>query len=90
MGGLGILLVLQGLVFLAWAFFMFLNLFRLRRDVVQRSGRQGFYQPSVTETLTSFGWFLTEPRYTWDRRILLGLTLALFALIGLNAWGARG
>lgn len=88
--GAVIVTVLQGAVFIAWAFLMFRSLFRLRRDVVQRAGRQGFYQPSVAETLTSFGWFLTEDRYARDRRILGVLTLMLFAMIALQAWMVRG
>lgn len=83
--GVAILLGLQGVVFITWAFFLFKNLFRLRRDVKEQLGKEGFYNPTVMETLTAFGWFLKEPRYQRARMILLALTVVMFAVIGLNA-----
>ena len=85
-----ILMAAQAVIFGAWAFWMFRTLFALRRDVVERSGKQGFYQPSVAETLTSFGWFFTEARYARHRRILGILTLALFATIAIRAFTIAG
>jgi hypothetical protein len=80
---MAVLLGVQGVVFALWAFWMFRCLFRLRRWAVAQSGS---VFPGPVVTLRSFAGFATLPEYARDRRILLALTLVLFALIAL--WAA--
>ncbi|MDN5785921.1 hypothetical protein [Pseudorhodobacter sp.] len=70
---------LQGAVFALWAVVMFRTLFRLRAQAVAETGH-AFPGPLVT--LRTFLGFLTRPEYQRDRRMLLALTLLLFAMIG--------
>ncbi|QXT40204.1 hypothetical protein [Gymnodinialimonas ceratoperidinii] len=71
-----ILLTLQGLVFLAWAFMMFRTLFLFRRRNAEQS-RAMF--PGVGAFLRQAKYWLTSAEDQRDRRLLLALTLALFA-----------
>lgn len=72
----------QAVVFAVWAFHAFRVLFHLRARVVEESDRAF---PGMAVTLRMFRAFAQEPRYARDRRLLLGLTLLLFALIGVFA-----
>lgn len=79
---MAVLLGLQGIVFAAWTYWMFRCLFRLRRRAVAETG-SAF--PGLGATLRSFAAFATLPDHARDRRILLALTVAMFALIALGA-----
>lgn len=81
-GPFAALLGLQGVVFLLWGIQMFRCLFKLRARAVAETG-SGY--PGPRATLRSFGAFVTAPEYQRDRRILVGLTVLLFALIGVVA-----
>ncbi|MFN4171358.1 MAG: hypothetical protein ACK4GW_06350 [Pseudorhodobacter sp.] len=76
-------LSLQAVVFAAWGFWMFRCLFRLRRRAVAETG-SAFPGPGAT--LRSFGGFVTRSEFARDRRILLALTLLMFATIA--GWAA--
>lgn len=73
----GILLTLQGLVFLAWAIMMFRTLFLFRRRNARQSGAMF---PGVGAFLRQARYWLSSAEDRRDRRLLLGLTLAVFAL----------
>jgi len=75
-------LAIQGTVFVVWAFLAFRFLFALRKDAVAASGSA---LPGLGATLTSFHGGLTEPKYRRQRWALGLATLALFALIGIQA-----
>ena len=79
------LLSLQSLVFLAWAVLMFRTIFGIRRRVAARTGATF---PGPVSTLGGWAEFLRAPEHRSERRLLGAVTLALFALIGLNAWMA--
>jgi hypothetical protein len=79
---MAVLLGLQGVVFAVWAYWMFRCLFRLRRRAVAETG-SAFPGPGAT--LRSFAAFATLPDFARDRRILLVLTVTMFALIALGA-----
>ena len=78
-GGFIAVLGLQGVVFVAWAIHAFQCLFKLRARAVVQTG-SGL--PGVKVALHMFRAFGTAPEYGRDRRVLLGLTLVLFVLIG--------
>ncbi len=71
-------LIVEGIVFAVWAFLMFRTLFRLRARAVRETGASF---PGPVSTLKYFGLFLRAPEYRRDRRLLLAVTLLLFALI---------
>ena len=71
-------LVLQGLVFLAWAGLMFRTLFLLRRRAEAETG-QTFAGPG--QFLTQLGRWLRAPEDKTDRSTLFFLTFVLFAMI---------
>lgn len=73
------LLGVQGAVFVLWAIHVFRCLFKLRARAVATSGSAW---PGLAATLRSFGAFGTAPEYQRDRRIMTGLTVLLFGLIG--------
>jgi len=73
----------QGLVFAVWTFWMFRCLFRLRARAVAETG-SAFPGPGAT--LRSFHAFAVRPEFARDRRILLVLTLVMFATIA--GWAA--
>lgn len=78
-------LVLEGAVFLAWAFLMFRTLFRLNRHAVARRRAHGGYPfMGLGETFSTFGAFAKGHIFPNDRKLLAILTLVLFALIGLR------
>ncbi|RUS61010.1 hypothetical protein EGN72_06255 [Pseudorhodobacter sp. E13] len=81
-GGLAAILALQAVVFVVWAVQMFRCLLRLRARAVAQSGK---LWPGPVVSLRSFKAFVTEAEYQRDRRILGGLTLLMFALIGAGA-----
>ncbi|MEX0282848.1 MAG: hypothetical protein AB3N13_16825 [Arenibacterium sp.] len=74
---------LGSLIFAAWAFFMFLTLFRLRKRGADQTG-QTF--PGPLATLRQWHHWLTSPEDRRDRRLLGGLTLALVTWVGVNAY----
>lgn len=68
------LLILQGMLFLAWIFVAFRWLFALRADATSESGS---VFPGPGSTLRAFRGALVDARYA-NERVLLGiLTLAL-------------
>jgi hypothetical protein len=73
------LLGVQGVVFVLWSIHAFRCLFKLRARVVAETGN---VWPGPRVALRSFGRFAVAPEYQHDRRILIGLTVVLFALIG--------
>jgi hypothetical protein len=73
---------MQGVVFVLWTIHAFRCLFKLRARAVAETGSPW---PGTAVTLRSFGAFVTASEYQRDRRILLGLTVVLFALIGVVA-----
>ncbi|MGO4908308.1 hypothetical protein ACEN2J_08260 [Pseudorhodobacter sp. W20_MBD10_FR17] len=73
------LLGVQGVVFVLWTVHAFRCLFKLRAQVVAETGN---LWPGPKVALRSFGRFAVAPGYQRDRRILIGLTVILFALIG--------
>lgn len=75
------LLAVQAAVFALWAWVAFRVLFRLMGWAQRASGRA---MPGPGWTLRSYGAFLRDPEFAGDRRRLGGLTLAMFALIGLG------
>ncbi|MGB2200009.1 MAG: hypothetical protein ACPH5G_01600 [Pseudooceanicola atlanticus] len=83
---IGILfLILEGGLFLAWAFFMFRTLFRLNRHATaQRQARGGNPFMGLGETISTFGAFARGQIFPSDRKLLVILTLALFAMIALR------
>jgi hypothetical protein len=56
---------------------MFRMLFAMRRRVVARTGNS---MPGPVDTLREWGIWLRDPAYRHERRLLLVLTLAVFAL----------
>jgi hypothetical protein len=77
----------QAVVFAVWAALMFHALFRLRRRAVLRTGQS---MPGLGATLEGFSAFLTLPEFRGLRRLLGLTTAALFALILLNVYLAKG
>ena len=76
-------LAVQGVVFIVWAFFWFRTLFRLKREAdAERARRSVGYFGGIQIVVGMFGKFFTHPDYAPDRRIVLGTTAALFAIIG--------
>lgn len=73
------LLGVQGVAFVLWTIQAFRCLFKLRARAVAESGSPW---PGARATVRSFGAFVTAAEYQRDRRILLGLTVILFGLIG--------
>ena len=71
-------LILQGIVFGAWAFFMFRNLFRLWGDIAERTGT--YFSLNLPLVFEVYGTFFTAEKYRFDRRILLVLTILVMAL----------
>lgn len=76
-----LVLGLQTLVFVVWAFLMYRNLFMLRRRAVDQTGRTF---PGPVTTARGFADFVRRPEFRRDRNLLGLVTLALFVLIGLN------
>lgn len=76
-----LVLGLQALVFVVWAFLMYRNLFMLRRRAVDQTGRPF---PGPVTTARGFADFVRRPEFRRDRNLLGLVTLALFVLIGLN------
>ena len=76
--GQTIQLVLQGLVFLAWAALMFRTLFLLRSRSVSETG--GAF-PGPGQFLTQLGRWLRAPEDRQDRNTLFFLTFVLAAMI---------
>lgn len=74
-----VLLGVQGAVFVLWSIHAFRCLFKLRAQVVAETGN---VWPGPRVALRSFGRFAVASEYQHDRRILIGLTVILFALIG--------
>lgn len=75
-------LLLQGLVFVAWAFMMFRTLFTFRaRDAAQGGGPF----PSTGGFIAQMKYWLKSDEDRRDRRALFVLTLALFVLIAISA-----
>lgn len=81
-----IILGLQGLVFIAWAFMMFRTLFLFRaRDADQGGGPF----PSTGGFIAQAKYWLKSEEDRTGRRILLFLTVALFALNLVNILSSR-
>jgi hypothetical protein len=76
------MIVVQGIVFLAWAFVAFRFLFRLRAHAVAASGRTF---PPVAAQLDAFAAGARDPAFAADRRRLVLLTLAVLTLSVLSA-----
>ena len=74
------ILMVQGVVFAAWAFTAFGSLFRLLAEVRQRSGEA---VPGLRSTLSAPRLFLTHPRFAADRKAL-GLLTALMLILSLT------
>ena len=72
------LLIAEGAVFALWAFLMFRALFRLRARLARETGAMF---PGPVSTLRAFGLWLRTPEFRAERRLLLTVTLVLFALI---------
>ena len=70
--------ILQGIVFAAWAFFMFRNLFRLWGDIAARTG--SYFSLDMPLILDVYATFFTAGKYRFDRRALLLLTILVIAL----------
>jgi len=69
------LLGLQGIVFAAWAWLVFRTLFRL-----YAMAREGSVMPGPSRAVRIFRTFATAPAHARDRRRLVVLTCALFAV----------
>ncbi len=77
-----ILLGLQSVVFVAWAFVMFRTLFAQKRRATMRTGKA---LPGPLEALREWGIWWRNPRMQAERRLLIGLTLCLIVLIGASS-----
>lgn len=80
---LPIVLVVQGVAFLVWAFLAFRWLFAMRADAVARSGQT---LPNMATQLQVFRDGFVEPRYRSHRVRLLLATAVLVALTVLSAF----
>lgn len=78
-------LVVQGLVFAAWAALAFRTLFRLRARAVAQSG-QAF--PGLRATLAAFAGFWHAPDHAADRKAM-GWSSALLAVVMLVNLGGN-
>lgn len=72
-----LVLTVQAVTALVWAYTAFRILFRLRARAVRDSGQMF---PGLRSTLRAFGGFLTRPDDAPDRRRLGVLTVALIGL----------
>lgn len=77
-----VILGLQTVLFAAWAFCAFRILFYLRRAAVARTGAQ--FPGPLTFLTQARIWLADEAEAGW-RRTFAGLTVAMFAAIGLFA-----
>ena len=74
-------LVVMGLVFAVWVLFAFRTLFRLLRISLQRRAAQNAgYFGWVMINFGVFRDFLVSPEHRRDRRLMIGLTLLMFAV----------
>ncbi|PWK59755.1 hypothetical protein [Roseicyclus mahoneyensis] len=80
--GQTIQLILQSLVFLAWAILMYRTLFMLRRRAMEETGNAF---PGPGQFITQVGRWLRAPEDRSDRSTLLFLTFVLFAMIATSA-----
>jgi hypothetical protein len=80
-------LVLQGLVFLAWAALMFRTLFAFRTREAERTGAAF---PSVGGFFVQAKRWLTSAEDRTDRRTLAFLTFVLVVMIAMDALAAAG
>ena len=81
--------IATGIVFVAWAFHMFLMLFRLtRRSLDKHASTGGGYFTWVGHSLRSFGEAATSEQDRKMRLRILWLGLILLVLIGLTPWVA--
>jgi hypothetical protein len=74
-----ILLIAQSVVFALWVVLMVRTLVRLRVRAIAGP------MPALTPTLPAWRDFLLLPAHRAERRLLAGVTLALFALSALHA-----
>lgn len=78
------LLILQGVIFVFWAFFLFRSLFRIGAGARARADARGGMWPSFFEQFSEYAAFLNAPEYRSDRRRVGLLTVLLFATIFLR------
>jgi len=85
--GLGNLLImgyftLMGATFVLWAYFWFRTLFKLNKIAKARRAedRPGIVR-SYGITFEIFGEFISKPEHRSARRVVLGMTVLLFAVI---------
>ena len=78
-------LILQGVIFAAWAALMFRTLFRLNTIAAARRRALGHGGLAFRQTISTFADFAKGRTLRTDRNRLIWLTLLLFASIALGA-----
>lgn len=72
-----LILAVQGLVFAAWAFFMFRAMFGILRRHLRKTGQ---YWIGPVAVFSVYGQYLKDPAFRREKMTILVLTLALFAV----------
>jgi hypothetical protein len=85
---MSVILALQSMIFAALGFMMFRTLFRLRRRAIEIKRPHSGIVSDVIERqradFATFREFATADAHRTDRRLIIGLVITMFALIGLQ------